>query len=156
MHEKAFTVAEANGLVPVLEGVVAEIRRRMIEIRKTADKLQVLDVLWDGRVREAGNPDAAEAEALGREMTSVVAEIEEVIEREIHGRGLRFPQGGLEHGLIDFPTTWEGRWVLLCWRAGEAAVTAWHEIDAGFAGRQPIGPDHMRLMGKLPNGGWDA
>lgn len=154
MFRKAFTVAEANVLVPLLEEVIAGIRERMENAREMADKLQVLDLVWDGRFREAGNPDREEAEQLGRRMATLAAEIEEVIEREILQRGLRFPQGGLEHGLIDFPTTWEGRWVLLCWRSGEAAVTAWHELDGGYAGRQPIGPEHIRLMGKPPPA-WD-
>jgi hypothetical protein len=44
----------------------------------------------------------------------------------------------LESGLIDFPTIWEGREVFLCWKLGEPEVEFWHEIDAGFAGRQPL------------------
>ena len=44
----------------------------------------------------------------------------------------------LESGLIDFPSTHEGRNVYLCWRLGEDRVTHWHEVDAGFAGRQPV------------------
>jgi hypothetical protein len=28
--------------------------------------------------------------------------------------------------------------VYLCWRAGEAEVAYWHELDAGFAGRQRL------------------
>jgi hypothetical protein len=42
-------------------------------------------------------------------------------------------------GLIDFPAMHEGRRVWLCWRLGETAITQWHEFQAGFAGRQPIG-----------------
>jgi hypothetical protein len=44
----------------------------------------------------------------------------------------------LESGLIDFPTIWEGREVFLCWRLGESEVNHWHEIEDGFAGRQPL------------------
>jgi hypothetical protein len=28
--------------------------------------------------------------------------------------------------------------VFLCWKHGEPAVTHWHELDAGFAGRRPL------------------
>jgi hypothetical protein len=31
------------------------------------------------------------------------------------------------------------REVYLCWRLGEPEVMYWHELDAGFAGRQPLG-----------------
>ena len=45
----------------------------------------------------------------------------------------------IDHGLIDFPSLRGGRVVYLCWRLGEgAAIRYWHEIDAGFAGRQKL------------------
>jgi hypothetical protein len=28
--------------------------------------------------------------------------------------------------------------VYLCWKLGEDRITWWHEVDAGFAGRQPL------------------
>ena len=42
-------------------------------------------------------------------------------------------------GLIDFPSLREGRVVLLCWKADEGdRVEWWHDVEAGFAGRQPL------------------
>ena len=41
-------------------------------------------------------------------------------------------------GLIDFPCWMDGREVFLCWRLGEPEVSHWHELDAGFAGRQKL------------------
>jgi hypothetical protein len=41
-------------------------------------------------------------------------------------------------GLIDFPSRRENREVYLCWKLGEAEVAHWHELEAGFAGRQKI------------------
>jgi hypothetical protein len=32
----------------------------------------------------------------------------------------------------------EGREVYLCWRLGEEDVAFWHELQAGFGGRQPL------------------
>jgi hypothetical protein len=32
----------------------------------------------------------------------------------------------------------DGRVVYLCWKIGEPEVAFWHELDAGFAGRQPL------------------
>ena len=32
----------------------------------------------------------------------------------------------------------DGSLVLLCWRLGEEAVTSWHTLDGGFAGRKPL------------------
>jgi hypothetical protein len=32
----------------------------------------------------------------------------------------------------------DGREVYLCWRLGEPEVAFWHELDAGFGGRQKL------------------
>ncbi|MDQ1456248.1 MAG: hypothetical protein QOH28_1868 [Actinomycetota bacterium] len=44
----------------------------------------------------------------------------------------------LDLGLLDFPSVREGEDVLLCWQVGEEAVTSWHRLEEGFAGRKPI------------------
>ena len=42
-------------------------------------------------------------------------------------------------GLIDFPSMRDGRVVLLCWKADEGdQVEWWHDVEAGFTGRQPL------------------
>ena len=45
----------------------------------------------------------------------------------------------LERGLVDFPSVIDGREVYLCWLLDEPAVGHWHGVDAGFAGRRPLG-----------------
>jgi hypothetical protein len=154
MALKRFTVDEANRLIPILEVVFAEISRRVEGVRQAADRLQVLDVLWGQKVLEESNPDFAEGESFREAMPALMNEIEALVEEEIHNRGLRFPYGGLESGLIDFPSTWEGRWVYLCWQRGEPAIAAWHEIDGGFAGRQDLTVEQIRLMGVEEVPGW--
>jgi hypothetical protein len=47
------------------------------------------------------------------------------------------PKGAVE-GLVDFPCQIDGRIVLLCWKLGEPEVLYWHDLDTGFAGRQPL------------------
>ena len=44
----------------------------------------------------------------------------------------------LDLGMIDFPSEREGEEVLLCWHVGEDAVSFWHGLDDGYAGRKPI------------------
>lgn len=44
----------------------------------------------------------------------------------------------LDTGLLDFPFQLEDRVVLLCWKQGETAITHWHTIEDGFAGRKPL------------------
>jgi hypothetical protein len=45
---------------------------------------------------------------------------------------------GFDAGLVDFYSLREDRPIFLCWKLGEERITHWHEIDAGFSGRQPI------------------
>ena len=44
----------------------------------------------------------------------------------------------INSGLLDFPALRNGHEVYLCWKYGEGQIAFWHEIDAGFAGRQSI------------------
>jgi len=41
-------------------------------------------------------------------------------------------------GLVDFPYERDGRIVYLCWKADEDEIGWWHEVESGFAGRQPV------------------
>jgi hypothetical protein len=44
----------------------------------------------------------------------------------------------IDRGLVDFPSTRDGRDVYLCWELEEDDVGYWHELDAGFNGRHPL------------------
>jgi hypothetical protein len=147
MPRKAFRVEEADALIPVLEGALDALARLRDEVRSRHEKVKILDVLWGEKLVEPDNPDHAELLEHRDAIEAAVREIQRVVAEDISGRGVRFPQGGLEHGLLDFPTTWEGRWVYLCWRRGEPGVRAWHELGAGFAGRQEITAEQRLRMG---------
>lgn len=148
MSRRAFTVDEANGLIPRLESVFEALERKRCEAQESHDRAQVLELLWGDRLREIGNPDHAEGIMVRAALVASVREIERMIQEEIVERGLRFPAGGLERGLVDFPTTLDGRWVYLCWQRGEPTLHAWHEVGAGFSGRQPITSEHRLRMGR--------
>ena len=44
----------------------------------------------------------------------------------------------VDQGLVDFPALRDGQEVYLCWYMSEPEVGWWHELDAGFSGRQPL------------------
>jgi hypothetical protein len=44
----------------------------------------------------------------------------------------------LDRGLVDFPAIRDGREVYLCWVEGEPDIAFWHDLDAGYAGRQEL------------------
>jgi hypothetical protein len=148
MTRRAFTIEEANALVPLLESVFQTIARTKEDARGHARRLEVLGLLWGNAVADADNPDYLEYIRHRRGYGGAVSEIERLVQDEIVRRGLRFPMGGIEHGLVDFPTTYEGRWVYLCWRIGENALRYWHETDGGYAGRRRITPEQAQRMGR--------
>ena len=65
---------------------------------------------------------------------------------EIEAIGCLFK--GFDAGLVDFYTLRDDRLVFLCWRVDEVHITHWHDVDAGYAGRQPI--DSALLTTELP------
>jgi hypothetical protein len=58
----------------------------------------------------------------------------------------------LDIGLIDFPTLYRGREVLLCWKLGEERIGYWHGVEEGYRGRKAI-DDEFRAehRGAAPN-----
>ena len=147
MARKSFTVAEANSLIPVLRDVFRGINYYKSKIRERGRKLEVLNLLWDGTVTEPSNPDHEDFLSCRRSIDKDIGEIERLIREQIVARGLRFPTGGIENGLVDFPTTFRGRWVYLCWQQNEPELQYWHETDTGFPGRQKITDEHRATMG---------
>ena len=148
MDRKAFTVSEANALIPLMEDAFEGIRERRARLEELDERLQLLDVLWGERLYQPMNPDFPEFARCRSEIRRTVREVEALIQNEILARGVRFPPGGLEQGLLDFPTTLDGRWVFMCWQSGESRLRSWHEVDGGFAGRQPLTRDLARRMGR--------
>lgn len=147
MSQKSFTVAEADALIPSLVVVFQQIGAHKRAIRELAGKLDVLELLWGSALREPEHPDHAEFMAHREGIDRALRGIQTAVERGILDHGMRFPAGGVEDGLVDFPTTYEGRWVLLCWKLGERRIAYWHELDGGFRGRHKITEAQRRLMG---------
>lgn len=149
MRRRNFTVGEANALLPHLREVLAGIQELRGLVGEHTDQIKILDVIWGRQIQDPGNPDHDGFEAHRKAIGGAVGEIERLIREEILGLGVRFPPGGLEHGLLDFPTRLDGRWVYLCWRLGEEKVSAWHEVADGFLGRKPLTAQLAQRMGKV-------
>ena len=147
MSRKAFRVDEANALIPTLNEVFQGVRAHRHTIRDATHRIDVLELLWGSAVRDATNPDHAEFLKLHEDVDRALRGLQRSVEEGVIGRGLRFPAGGLEHGLVDFPTTYHGRWVYLCWRVGEREIRYWHEVDAGFQGRRELSAEDRVHMG---------
>lgn len=129
---RMFTLAEAQGLVPWLQ----ETFDSMEPLRADLVRAQARITELVGHMQSNGGSkarreleEASHARKAARE--SMDDRLQEVIERGIIVRSV-------ERGLVDIPSERDGRAVYLCWVAGEAEITQWHETDTGFAGRQPL------------------
>ncbi|MDQ3507092.1 MAG: DUF2203 domain-containing protein [Actinomycetota bacterium] len=122
---KLFTVEEANALLPKLKEFLEEVATHRDAMREKAPRMEPI---IKSSISNGGGKIGSE---YGVEAYRLYAAIEKV--REI-GVVLK----DLDMGLLDFPHERDGRVVFLCWHPPEERVEYWHEIDAGYAGRQPI------------------
>jgi hypothetical protein len=132
---KQFTVAAANRMLPLVRMIVSDIVELYRDLRERRERI---DAMQRGRSRvaaRAGDPYREEAEQVQRELQKDEARLQSFVEelREL-GVELKDP----EAGLVDFPTSMDGRAAYLCWKLGEAEVGYWHAQETGFAGRQPL------------------
>lgn len=148
MTRQAFTVEEANALLPHVRATLRRIQAGRDAAQRRVDQLGVLDALWGDAVQKPANPDHEDYLRYRRSLGRIHRAIERLVRERLSERGIRFPLGGIEHGLVDFPTTLDGRWIYLCWQAGEDEIRSWHEIDGGFAGRRPLTPEILLRLAR--------
>ncbi|HEY6220399.1 MAG TPA: DUF2203 domain-containing protein [Gemmatimonadaceae bacterium] len=130
---KQFTVEQANATLPLVRRIVQDI---VAHHRVWNEKLLEIDLLAAGG--RASDVDLVER--IVDEVQQVAGEIEG-FRRELLELGIQLKDSGL--GLIDFPSTMGDRPIWLCWRLGEPEVQYWHDLEAGFAGRQPLATAHI-------------
>ena len=126
-----FTVEEANLELPRLRQWLPRLQAR----RRRLDVVQ--HKLGELTVKAATNGNLLEEEVHGtqREVKRLTEELNKLLAK-ISDLGCEIKD--IEQGLVDFPSLREGREIYLCWRLGEPEVAFWHELDAGFSGRQPL------------------
>ena len=126
-----FTVEEANLELPRLRQWLPRLQAR----RRRLDVVQLK--LGELTLKAAANGNLLEEEvhATQREAKRLTEEFDKLIAK-IKDLGCELKD--IEQGLVDFPALREGREVYLCWRLGEEEIVFWHELDAGFGGRQPL------------------
>lgn len=120
-----FTLPEANEMLNFIRPLMEEIQ----QIRRKIQREQ--PDAWPAVVKSAGNGG-------NRALSNIVRDFEklDVLVHRIQDMGVLIKDANL--GLLDFPALKDGREVYLCWQYGEGEIAFWHEVEAGFAGRQPI------------------
>ncbi|MDE2508555.1 MAG: DUF2203 domain-containing protein [Planctomycetota bacterium] len=140
VKKKFFTLEEANKALPLVKAIVSDVVKQFESVHRLRERLAGVqseresDPRREPRPRPQNDPYTEElAHSLG-ELESEEEKLGNYID-ELNKLGVELKS--LE-GLCDFPSMMDGREVYLCWRLGEPAVEHWHEVNDGFAGRQPI------------------
>ncbi len=132
---KYFTLDEANRTLPFVKRIVADI---VEEYRRWKDHVFHYELIAAGSQADKGETE--EQIALRVKVDESARKINGYME-ELSRVGCVFK--GFEEGLVDFHARMHGREVFLCWRLGEESIEYWHEMDAGFGGRQAIQPEFV-------------
>ena len=120
-----FSVEDANRSLVLVRRIVADVvghYDRLVEVHETVEALETAGRL--GQVEDA------------REELVVTADRIRICLEELEDVGVELCDW--EWGIVDFPALADGREVRLCWRADEARVTHWHELDSCHLGRYEI------------------
>jgi hypothetical protein len=125
IHSRHYTLAEASELLPHVVGLIERMRvaRSQLGDREARDALAEA-----GPTNGGGDPGRTVSQGflVLRDSMLELRELEVVLR-------------DLDRALLDFPSLRDGREVYLCWQEGEDAIEFWHEPEAGFAGRRPLG-----------------
>lgn len=120
-----FTLHEANEALKIIRPLlddVMEIRNKIIASQPEA---------WPAIEKSAGNGGNKALSKMVQDFERLDTLIHQILDTGVQIKDINI-------GLLDFPSLRDEHEVYLCWKYGENDIAFWHEIDAGFAGRQPI------------------
>ena len=131
--DRTFTLDEAQSLLPVLESLL----RTAMQAKKIVDEADSEQQAMQHRIFLNGGMFLNIVPLARRKAERAKAEqrVKDAL-AEIDATGVQVKD--LDIGLLDFPCQVDGQTILLCWKLGEKAITHWHGVQEGFAGRKPI------------------
>jgi hypothetical protein len=129
---KTFTPDEANATLPLVRAITADVVHLSRDLVERRHRLGLLN-----RDAASGSVDpyAEEIAQMREEYEKDTRRLQEFIQ-ELSDLGVTLQSA--PDGLVDFPSEVDGRLIYLCWKFNEPEVAHWHEVDAGYAGRQPL------------------
>jgi hypothetical protein len=143
--KKYFSVEEANHALPLVRSIVADIVSFHSDLRERHERLQSVKRRNSSLRGSMPAEFDEELTQMENDLHSDAGKLQGFID-ELQALGVEVKDLG--KGLVDFPGMIDGREVCLCWMLGESEVAFWHEVDAGFMGRQslmagtsPAGPE---------------
>ena len=121
---KHYTRDEARALLPQIRLWLKRLAQLRTELEKT-----------DGRLEALRSGGADLGGRMVNEWIQTMANLEEVL-MEFQRRQIQVKD--LDRGLVDFPAILGGKEVFLCWEQDEEDVEFWHDLDAGYGGRERL------------------
>ena len=122
---RIFTVEEANSLLPKLQELLGDVAIHRDAMREKAPHLEHI---LKAAISNGGGRVGSEYGVAAYNLYLTIERIREL--------GVLLKD--LDMGLLDFPHERDGRVVFLCWHPPEEQIGYWHEIQAGYQGRQPL------------------
>lgn len=136
MEKKYFSVEEAQRALPRVKRLLTQLHKLKLEINFRAEEREAPVELDAPHTEDEIYRFAFMQEIkLNRELHKAVYEFFKTLDK-LNELGCVVKD--LDDGLIDFYSRLNDREVMLCWKEGEDSIRHWHEVETGFAGRNPI------------------
>lgn len=124
-HERLFTLAEANRLIPQLNSRLTSVKQARETLVRTKEDIR----------KASARAEYGGGSTVGALYITSLQQVSANI-KAIHELGVVVKD--LDMGLCDFPHLREGRIVFLCWKMGEQEIRWWHETTSGYKDRCPL------------------
>lgn len=121
---KHYTRDEARALLP-------QVREWLDRLEQLREQLLLDDQRLQGLLQPGADTGGELVNNWARDLAGIQNVLLEFDRREIL---IKDP----DRGLLDFPAIIAGREVFLCWEKDEDDIEFWHDIDAGYAGRERL------------------
>jgi len=121
---KHYSIEEARALLPLIRQWLSELDARQKQLHTLDERVAAL---------LAGGNDAGgePVNQLIKTLAQCQQFLQEFRRRQIQVKDLR-------RGLLDFPAVRDGREVFLCWEKDEEDIEFWHDLEAGYGGRERL------------------
>jgi hypothetical protein len=121
---KHYTREEARALLPQVRLWLKRAAQLQAELEKIEERMAGLML-----------PGCDLGGSLVNKWVRTLADLGDVFE-EFQRHGIQVKD--LARGLVDFPAIISGKEVFLCWEQDEEDIEFWHDLDAGYAGRERL------------------
>jgi hypothetical protein len=120
-----FTLSEANEALAVIRPLMEDVQAIRHKIMDTQPEA------WNAIEKSVGNGGSRALSRIVQDFERLDALVHRILDIGVLIKDINV-------GLLDFPALRDGHEVYLCWQYGERDIAFWHEVDDGYAGRQPI------------------